>query len=156
MADTNPLPESPPQRDPRLCSHEGKDGKGCKAYARHDGSGLCAGHGASPEDLERASVKSAEVRRARVEARPRSVKEALAKRFEARADAAAALLDADIDRQDSGSVRAWHDLVYGKPTQTVVTDDTSKQAGEYTLAELEAMRETLLRGDNVVPISRPG
>ncbi len=136
-----------------MCSHEGKDGKGCKAYARHDGSGLCAGHGASPEDLERASVKSAEVRRARVEARPKSVKDALARRFEARADEIAVLLDKDIAREESGSVRAWHDLVYGKPQQTVVTEST-RAAGEYTLAELEAMRETLLRGDNVVSIRK--
>ncbi len=77
----------------------------------------------------------------------------MAKRFEARADEIAVLLDKDIAREESGSVRAWHDLVYGKPTQTVVTEDT-RQAGQYTLAELEAMREQLLRGDNVVAIRK--
>jgi hypothetical protein len=129
-----------PQRDPRLCTHGGS----CKAYAVKDGSGICLGHQKRPGQLEKARERSAEVRRSVLEERPKSLKDAVAKRLEARANEIAALIDKDLAREDSTSVRAWMVQAYGQPAQTVVTNEGSKDAAGMTLQELEAARARLL------------
>jgi hypothetical protein len=129
------------------CEGQNSEGKPCGSYALK-GQTLCSAH-SGLLDHKQAAKKSAEVRKARLEERPRSVKDALARRFERRADEIAKLLDRDIEREDSGSVRAWMVQVYGAPAQLVQTEAVDKAATDYTLAELEAMRAALVREQGV-------
>lgn len=140
-------PEPPTDRDPRKCTHVYDDGRLCNGWATQ-GTGLCGGHrglglAADPSTYgaQGAAATNAQAQERAQERRdkPKTLKEALAKRLEDRADAItnryeSIALGSTSDAASLTALDQWISRVHGRPTEHVETTVVAP-------ASLEALRE---------------